>query len=184
MRKILLPLAAAACAFAVPASAAVTIDDTSIENVDGPDERDGTTTISFDDSEVATPQFEEFLTFTNDVAGVYSFTLDTSSIDVDFTEAFLSNANGMVFALSERFDDGIIEFWGLSGVAMEAGTFTLNILGDNRGQGALAGTITISPAVPEPATWLMLLLGFFGVGAAMRRRKDKGDFVNAQMKLS
>jgi hypothetical protein len=26
-------------------------------------------------------------------------------------------------------------------------------------------------AVPEPETWAMMLLGFFGIGAAMRRAK-------------
>ena len=34
---------------------------------------------------------------------------------------------------------------------------------------ANAGTYTFSAsAIPEPATWLMLLLGFGGVGASMR----------------
>lgn len=28
-----------------------------------------------------------------------------------------------------------------------------------------------APAVPEPATWVMMLLGFGGIGAAMRRRR-------------
>lgn len=41
-----------------------------------------------------------------------------------------------------------------------------NVLGDNRGGVSLA----IS-AVPEPATWAMMILGFGVVGAAMRRRK-------------
>ena len=29
-------------------------------------------------------------------------------------------------------------------------------------------------AVPEPATWAMMLLGFGGIGMAMRRRRKKG----------
>ncbi|MGH6992790.1 MAG: PEPxxWA-CTERM sorting domain-containing protein, partial [Caulobacteraceae bacterium] len=36
------------------------------------------------------------------------------------------------------------------------------------------GQITIdfvSPAVPEPASWAMLTLGFFGAGAALRGRR-------------
>jgi hypothetical protein len=32
-------------------------------------------------------------------------------------------------------------------------------------------TATATPAVPEPATWGMLLIGFGGVGFALRRRK-------------
>ena len=30
--------------------------------------------------------------------------------------------------------------------------------------------VEVNGAVPEPATWAMMLLGFFGVGAAMRRK--------------
>jgi len=38
---------------------------------------------------------------------------------------------------------------------------------------ALSGTI-LTGSVPEPATWVMLLLGFGGLGAALRRRAAKG----------
>ncbi|MDE2405177.1 MAG: PEP-CTERM sorting domain-containing protein [Sphingomonadales bacterium] len=31
-------------------------------------------------------------------------------------------------------------------------------------------TLDVGQSVPEPATWAMMLLGFFGVGAAMRRK--------------
>jgi PEP-CTERM motif len=31
----------------------------------------------------------------------------------------------------------------------------------------------VTPAVPEPSTWMMMLLGFGGVGIGMRRRGDK-----------
>lgn len=40
------------------------------------------------------------------------------------------------------------------------------------------GQLTISPAaaaVPEPATWLIMLVGFGGVGLAMRRRRQIGQ---------
>lgn len=40
------------------------------------------------------------------------------------------------------------------------------------GQFALGGTLEPSSgAVPEPATWAMMLLGFFGLGGALRARK-------------
>jgi hypothetical protein len=38
--------------------------------------------------------------------------------------------------------------------------------------GAAIGGINIS-AVPEPATWAMLILGFGGIGMMMRRRRDQ-----------
>jgi hypothetical protein len=35
-------------------------------------------------------------------------------------------------------------------------------------------TTELSPAVPEPSTWTMLLIGFFGLGAASyRHRRDR-----------
>jgi hypothetical protein len=33
------------------------------------------------------------------------------------------------------------------------------------------GRITLKPGVPEPATWAMMLLGFGGLGAALRRSR-------------
>jgi hypothetical protein len=40
------------------------------------------------------------------------------------------------------------------------------------GFGGVGGT-AVPGAVPEPATWAMMLFGFGGIGAAMRRRKSK-----------
>ena len=39
------------------------------------------------------------------------------------------------------------------------------------GAGFLARTVADGAAVPEPATWAMLIVGFFGAGAAVRRRR-------------
>ena len=50
------------------------------------------------------------------------------------------------------------------------GSFDLHSQGP---AGPLAGTLTISPVrgVPEPATWAMMLLGFCGIGLAMRFKR-------------
>jgi len=43
-------------------------------------------------------------------------------------------------------------------------------------QSSLGGGFFYTPvtgAVPEPATWAMMLLGFGGIGAAMRRRRKE-----------
>jgi hypothetical protein len=52
------------------------------------------------------------------------------------------------------------------------GNIQLQFVGtnDNTPYGAAIGGINIS-AVPEPAAWAMLLIGFGGIGMAMRRRK-------------
>jgi hypothetical protein len=37
--------------------------------------------------------------------------------------------------------------------------------------GSISGNATFYPAVPEPATWGMMLLGFAGIGFVMRRQR-------------
>lgn len=52
------------------------------------------------------------------------------------------------------------------------GTYNLSFSaagGDN--VGPLLDNVTISAAVPEPATWAMMILGFGAAGAVMRRRR-------------
>jgi hypothetical protein len=53
-----------------------------------------------------------------------------------------------------------------------AGNIQLQFVGtnDNTPYGAVISGINIS-AVPEPATWAMLILGFGGIGMMMRRHK-------------
>ena len=67
-------------------------------------------------------------------------------------------------------------------------TFAFVRLTDDPNEGATGGatvgadidavgaisTIQIVPAVPEPATWGLMLLGFFGIGATMRARPAEG----------
>jgi hypothetical protein len=55
------------------------------------------------------------------------------------------------------------------------GDWTLTV-SDNAGgdQGSLGGfTLNVNSigAVPEPATWALLLLGFFGIGGLMRAKR-------------
>ena len=52
------------------------------------------------------------------------------------------------------------------------GINTLTVRGTSGGEAAFAGIISFSPvaAIPEPATWMMMLLGFAGIGFTMRRK--------------
>ena len=169
MRKLVLGLAgAAALAISSAAGAQVSLDDCSMV-CDGPDMIGSETVIGFTESGLDAPTFSEWLTFTNDLAGVYALTLDTSSTGIDFTSAVLTGPGGP-YDLDENFDNGIVEFWSLSSLFLEAGQYTLTIMGDNRSTGSLGGTVTIN-AVPEPGTWAMMLLGFGAAGYAMRRRR-------------
>ena len=136
---------------------------------DGPTTVGSETTIGFTEAGLANPTFTEWLTFTNDMAGMYALTMDTSSTGIDFTSAILTGPGGP-YELVEEFDNGIAEFWNLSSLFLEAGTYQLTINGNNSSTGSLGGTVTIN-AVPEPGTWAMMLLGFGAAGYAMRRRR-------------
>ena len=146
----------------------VTQDDCSMV-CDGPNTVGAETTIGFTEAGLDAPTFTEWLVFTNDMAGVYALTLDTSSTGIDFTSAILTGPGGP-YELVKEFDNGISEFWNLSSLFLDAGTYTLTINGNNDSTGSLGGTVTIN-AVPEPGTWAMMLLGFGAAGFAMRRRR-------------
>jgi len=63
----------------------------------------------------------------------------------------------------------------LNSTCCGAGTNFLNIDGSDHlyvwNQSGLGGLSSSPAAVPEPATWAMMLLGFVGMGVSMRRRK-------------
>jgi hypothetical protein len=109
-----------------------------------------------------------------------SFTYDEAfDLVVSFTEPvgsgskmFVSEIDGHVHGngadvpLTVTFDPSTLAFNGF--------TLTVNDL-TGVGTGApveLTGTITA--AVPEPATWAMMILGFCGVGFLAYRRKENG----------
>lgn len=52
------------------------------------------------------------------------------------------------------------------------------LIGAGRGTGSndsfKLSSVNVTGAVPEPATWAMMLVGFGGIGFAMRRRKSRG----------
>lgn len=41
---------------------------------------------------------------------------------------------------------------------------------------SLSGVVSMSAAVPEPGTWVMMLLGFFGIGGLIRSQRRKQKF--------
>ncbi len=83
---------------------------------------------------------------------------------IGYSDDFGGTLNGGFTSLSLLA--GVSYFAVSSGFSnSDFGAYSLNINGP--------GTITsgVVAAVPEPATWAMLLFGFAGIGAAMRRRR-------------
>lgn len=69
---------------------------------------------------------------------------------------------------------GIFELRSLVGQAVGAGTSTLTILGAAGSTGTYTGTLAY--AIPEPAMWALMIMGFGVAGAAMRMRRRKVRF--------
>lgn len=112
---------------------------------------------------------------------VFEFTVDEDSTsngsvttqilgdnDIDFTSIFLDG-----FAFTQTGFDANDETWALSAVKLSAGLHTLTLNGfvaGASGDGAYGGNINIA-AVPEPATWALMIMGFGSAGYMIRRRR-------------
>lgn len=73
------------------------------------------------------------------------------------------------------FSTGHTEFWALDNIQLGAGVHNITLTGSSNAtaeqHATYSGTLNIT-AVPEPATWGMLVLGFGLVGAGIRSRKQ------------
>jgi hypothetical protein len=56
--------------------------------------------------------------------------------------------------------------------------FAADLIGPLGGTGAVAGDPLVA-GVPEPSTWAMMILGFFGIGFMAYRRKNEGQAFRA-----
>ena len=169
MRKLaLLASAFSAFALAAPASAANVILDPGAG---------GTLSGFFGQTVNASGNFTSTFTFTVPTAGLASVGLVTtveklgSANNIDFISAFLNGTPLVLFTMGGT----LIEFGGISDVAVNGGQNTITINGTSAGNGSFAGNISFSPSsAPEPATWAMLILGFGAVGYTIRRRQRIG----------
>ena len=124
----------------------------------------GTTPISFDWS-VEGSQYNAQITLANILTGAtvsYNPFFPgndnyTSSIDTDLAQ----NSERLNFAF-------------LSGLGFDPNvndTYSATLTSGGRSLTAFAQIGSGAPAVPEPATWAMMLIGFAGIGFAMRGRR-------------
>ncbi len=182
MKKVALFLAGVGALAAAPAHAALTI------NLSLPSGTFESPSV-FCTGTPAPCSFSESVTFTTPVPyNLVSASITTSAVggnnstsDINFTSVKL---NGQALALSSILG-GQIEFGGLANVAFLApGTHTLVVQGITYGtsagtDGSYSGTLTFTTptpgvaVVPEPATWISMILGFGMLGFSSRRRTQK-----------
>ncbi len=119
---------------------------------------------------VLTPTFDDTFQFVLPSDGFVGASLVTIAVNavtnVDFTSAFL-NGNALTLSPTGNFETGNGNFGVMSGLQ------ELRVTGTGGGNGDYSGTISFRQlaAVPEPATWAFMILGFGAIGFAMRRRR-------------
>lgn len=90
--------------------------------------------------------------------------------DINFTSILVNGVAGVVSNV------GSLSSASAAGVLLAAGPNVITVSGQSKGTAAYGGNISFTPAVPEMATWGMMILGFIGMGAAMRRRRTTVTF--------
>ncbi len=136
--------------------------------------------LDFEDTNTDSP-FSDTISWMNDLAGLYSVRVITNAFqgadgpdDVDITAAFITGT-GILSPINLLADPGntdLRELYTLADLGLTAGTFTLTIEG-TRGASPQIGGHVDATAVPEPATWALMLLGFGAIGFAARRSRKK-----------
>lgn len=173
MRKFVLILAAAS-AFSVAsvASATTTVVPGSVGSTVG------TATVQVTDpnnlalltTNVPVGDVTSYFDFTVDGPEIGKFSLTTTNGTITLLDL---TAEGGPTVLSSVMGTGTFAALLTSGVLNAGNTYRFAYSANLTSAGNVGGTATFSAAaVPEPATWALMLLGFVGIGTAMRRRRS------------
>lgn len=133
-----------------------------------------TATFTLDDSIPDSTNSNAFATqiFFNNVAGTFGGTPQTAS-SISFGTGFASSFEIVGTSLGFTQFGSVVGGGTLFTGSLTSPTFNLGTFNIGGGFGP-SGTLTISrvnAAVPEPATWAMMLMGFGAMGVSMRRRR-------------
>ena len=91
----------------------------------------------------------------------------TGATNIDFTSVTL---NGVAFSI---LSTGVVEFRNLLNQnIVSGGGNTISVNGLTGGEASFSGTLSFA-AVPEPATWAMMIVGFGLIGGALRSAKGR-----------
>ena len=157
---------AASIAFALAASAAAAATYINY----GPIGSDGGFTITFGNTGITGPTFSDS----------FDFTMPTGRADFVITSTMSGGSQNITWSNinfnGEEFDSGSAgwnEFNFLNGVTVTKDSQQRLVLsGLSGGNASYSGVITFMPlaAVPEPASWALMIGGFGCAGAVLRRR--------------
>lgn len=177
MKKLIAcALASLAAAVMAPAAPAAVYGPGDMNIVFGPN---GTISASFSQSGIVGDEnglFTDTYNFIIPIDGLASGSVTTSTTivgsatDLDFTSVLFNGT--LLIGVTGAKNEVVFA----NAVPILAGALnTLTINGIARGNGSYGGQGTFTPitAVPEPATWGLLLAGFGAVGYSMRSRKAR-----------
>ena len=126
-------------------------------------------TITWGQDQTNSGAFSGSLDFSNNLSGLYSIIVSSSTpgavIDSLSLAGILGTSGSFSTTGSTNSLSLLVPFTG-------SGDYRVSFGGTAPADGAaVTGNLTFQVvAVPEPATWAMMLLGFAGIGFAMRRR--------------
>jgi hypothetical protein len=99
------------------------------------------------------------------------------------SDAIVPDSNGSWEHVSYTFAGTAIglnmEDWSGSAFSGPDSYYLRNLVLTDNSAGAAVGTLTIGPAVPEPATWALMLAGIGGIGGALRMARRRTAAVAA-----
>ena len=166
MRRFILPIAAA---FAVAMTSVAAQAATFIRY--GAVGADGGFTITFGNDGITATNFTD----------TFDLVLPTGRADFVVASTMSGSSQNITWSSiafnGEEFDSGVVgwnEFSFLNDILVTDGTTQKLVLtGIGGGNAAYSGTITFMPsvtgAVPEPASWALMIVGFGAAGAVLRR---------------
>ena len=100
------------------------------------------------------------------------YLLSSSILDANLIASYTQIAGS--FASGQNDNQNYLISGGTFSGIMVSSTSPISVFQVKQNSYQLAGTPPPPGSVPEPATWAMMLLGFGGIGMAMRRRRKKG----------
>ncbi|MGD9714765.1 MAG: FxDxF family PEP-CTERM protein [Thermomicrobiales bacterium] len=113
--------------------------------------------------------FVDNFTFVTPAAGRVWVTI-SSMFTIAGTNLDFNNSSNVNLTPFVNVSSGVTEYRALLNLPVNAGTQSIRVAGFAQGDASYTGTIAF--AVPEPATWALLILGFGGIAYSMRRRKQ------------
>lgn len=121
---------------------------------------------------VSTSPFVYDFQFVLPTAGSIDASLTSSNTKITFTSV---TVNGVALTKNTGPNNYSLP----AAISALAGLQTFHIAGSTTGKSSFSTSVSFISVVPEPAAWMLMVVGFGALGATMRRRPVAGAIVHA-----